>query len=235
MCSPPSFATPATAALIVTVLLALGTATPSRATTDTPPIAEAFGTEASFIDAVKTFQAARNGKTDEVDHAVAAFDALARTEPRLPLYPAYLGSALVLKGRDAWMPWSKLKYAQQGLDQIDQALAALKPEHDRQLLRGVPVSIETRLVAASTFINMPDSIFHRAAAGKTLIAEVIRDPTFAASPPAFRATGYLTAAKAARQEEQLEEEIAQLKRALGVTDSGPAADQARARLKELGQ
>ena len=142
---------------------------------------------APFIDALKTFQQARDGATGKIEPAIAAFDALARAEPQHPVYAAYLGSALGLRARDAWMPWNKVKYVEEGLDHVDRALAWLKPEHDRQLVRGVPVSLETRLVAASMFISLPDGIFHRRAAGKKLIDEMLRNPGFAAAPAEFRA------------------------------------------------
>ncbi len=158
--------------------------------------------ETAFADAVKTFQQARNGEDRQIEPAIAAFDALRRAEPQQPAYAAYLGSAIALKAREAWMPWNKLKYAEQGLDHIDQALAALKPDHDRLLLRGVPVSVETRLVAASTFLALPDGIFHRRASGKKLIDEMLRYPALAAAPAAYRAEVQKVAAQAVKESGQ---------------------------------
>ena len=94
------------------------------------------------------------------------------------------------------MPWDKMKYSEQGLDHIDRALATLKPDHDRQLVRGVPVSLETRFVAASTFVKLPDGIFHRRAAGQKLLDELLRNPALAAAPEAFRSAVQRTAAEA---------------------------------------
>ena len=159
------------------------------------------GSPAPFADAVKTFQQARSGDSSRIEPAIAAFDALAKAEPQQPLYAAYLGSALGLKAGDAWMPWSKVKYSEEGLDHLDRALAALKPEHDGQLVRGVPVSLETRLVAASMFVKLPDSIFHRRAAGLKLLDELLRNPALASAPAEFRAT-VQKAAEAARNQGQ---------------------------------
>ncbi len=145
------------------------------------------GSPAPFLDALKAFQQAREGESGKIEPAISAFDTLARAEPQQPVYAAYLGSALGLRARDAWMPWRKVKYAEEGLDHVDRALAGLRPEHDRQLVRGVPVSLETRLVAANMFISLPDGVFHRRAAGKKLIDEVLRNPGFAAAPAEFRA------------------------------------------------
>ncbi len=152
--------------------------------------------DAAFIEAVQLVQRASAGDAKAIDGAVAAFEALSRAEPANPLYTAYLGSATGMRAREAWMPWSKIRYAEQGLDHVDRALQALKPEHDRQLVRGAPMGIETRIVAARVFLRVPDEFFHRRAAGKKLIAEVLKDPQFAASPEPLRAVARAVAAEA---------------------------------------
>jgi hypothetical protein len=189
----------------------------------------------AFIEAAQLVQRASAGDTKAIDPAVAAFDALSRAEPGNPLYAAYLGSATGLKAGQAWMPWSKVKYAEQGLDHIDRALRALKPEHERQLVRGAPMGVETRIVAARMFLRVPDEFFHRRTAGKKLIGEVLKDPRFATAPAPLRAAAHLAAAEGARGERP-DEELAQLRQVVALAPGGsPAADQARARLKELGQ
>jgi hypothetical protein len=140
-----------------------------------------------FNNAFELFQNARQGKTDRVEPAIAALQNLPRIAERQPLYAAYLGSALTLKGKAAWMPWNKMKYTDQGLDQIDQALATLKPEHDRIVVQDVPVSLNVRLVAAATFLAVPDGIFHRRANGKSQLAILRAHPLLATTPAAFRA------------------------------------------------
>lgn len=169
--------------ILVALLLAAGTAVAA----DVP-----------FNQAVEIFMRAQRGQDREVEPAVAAFGALAKAEPRNPVYAAYLGSALALRGRDAWMPWNRIKYVEEGLDHLDRALAALKPEHDRALLRGVPMGIETRLAVANTFLRLPDGIFHRRAQGRKLVAELLKHPALAASPRALRAAVDAAATEAAR-------------------------------------
>jgi hypothetical protein len=55
------------------------------------------------------------------------------------------------------------------------------------LVQGVPVSMTARLVAAATFVAVPDGLFHRRTAGKGLLAELRRSPLLATTPEAFRA------------------------------------------------
>ena len=169
--------------IVLAALLAAGIAA-AQAPTASP---------APFADAFKTFQQAQGGDSSRIEAAIAAFDTLARAEPQQPLYTVYLGSALGLKAADALMPWNKVKYSEQGLDHLDRALAALKPDHDRQLVRGVPVGLETRLVAASMFVKLPDGIFHRRAAGMKLLDELLGHPALASAPAGFRAVVQKTA------------------------------------------
>jgi hypothetical protein len=84
------------------------------------------------------------------------------------------------------------------------------------------------------FLRVPDEFFHRRTAGKKLIAEILKDPRFVTAPAPLRAAGHLAAAEAARGERP-DEELAQLKQVLALASSSSAADQARARLKELGR
>ena len=158
----------------------------------------AAAADVPFNQAVEIFMRAQQGQEKEIEPAVAAFDALARAEPRNPVYAAYLGSAISLKARGALMPWNKLKYAEEGLDHLDRALAALKPEHDGALLRGVPMGIEARLTAANTFLRLPDVIFHRRGQGKKLVAELLKHPALPGAPAGIRAAVDAAAAEAAR-------------------------------------
>lgn len=154
--------------------------------TATPAIAQTAA-DAAFETALTHFNRARHGEEDQVDAAIAAFQAAPANQALQPLYSAYLGSAYAIKAKTAWMPWKKIKFSEEGLDHIDQALAALRPEHDRLLVQGTPTSLMTRMAAAATFVALPDGIFHRRAAGKTLLAEMRRSPLLAAAPAGFRA------------------------------------------------
>jgi len=190
---------------------------------------------AGFESAFSLFQRASGGDKDQVEPAIAAFEQLSASDPKQPLFGAYLGSALTLRGRDALMPWNKMKAAEAGLDYLDKALRQLKPEHDKESLRGVPVSLETRMLAARTFLILKDDIFHRRSQGKSLLGQVQNNPALATTPPSFQASVQITAAQLAKQENRTGDEAALLKQALAKQAAGLEADGARARLKELGQ
>jgi hypothetical protein len=151
-----------------------------------PPVAQTAA-DAAFEAAPTHFNRARQGEAEQIDAAIEAFQAAPANPALQPLYSAYLGSAYALKAKAAWMPWKKLKFSEQGLDHIDGALTALRSEHDRLLVQGTPASLMTRMVAAATFVALPDGIFHRRAAGKSLFAEMRRSPLLASAPAGFRA------------------------------------------------
>ncbi len=62
------------------------------------------------------------GKREPRD-AAGQFDALLEREPANPLFAAYHAAAVVMQARDAWMPWNKMKYLEDGLADTDRALA----------------------------------------------------------------------------------------------------------------
>lgn len=143
------------------------------------------------------FARALAGDSAATEQAVAAYAPLAAADaPEAPLYQAYLGAAQAMQGRDAWMPWNKIKATERGLDTLDKALRRIEPRHDAVAVRGVPVSLEARLVAATSFVAVPDAIFHRADQGRQLLQAIQRSPLYAQAPAAFRERVAEQAAKA---------------------------------------
>ena len=152
---------------------------------------------AAFPAASAAFTRAVAGDGNATDQALKAFEALAAAAgPEAPLYQAYMGAAQTLQGRDAWMPWTKMKATERGLDTIDKALRRLEPQHDKALVNGIPVSLETRLVAATSFVAVPDMMFHRADSGRQLLQDMMKSPLYAQAPAGFRQQVEALAAKA---------------------------------------
>ena len=77
-----------------------------------------------------------------------------------------------------------------------QALRRLEPQHDKALVNGIPVSLETRLVAATSFVAVPDMMFHRADSGRQLLQDMMKSPLYAQAPAGFRQQVEALAAKA---------------------------------------
>jgi len=146
----------------------------------------AHATEVSFAQAHTAFIQALNEKDGALDRATEKFRALLKEHPNHPVYLAYLGACKALEGRSAWLLWNKMRYGEQGLDQIDRALNALRRKHDIEKLQGVPLSLHTMFVAATTFLDMPDEVFHRRDRGKRLLQKIINHPAYALAPDDFK-------------------------------------------------
>ena len=196
--------------------------------------ARADNAEADFTTARVVFDQARAGDGAASERAADLFAKLSEKDPSNPLYLVYCGSSWALRARSAWAPWNKMKLAERGLDMIDRALAMLTPQQDQVLVRGVPLSEETRLVAASSLLALP-SLFHRFEDGKAVVAAARTSPAFTQTPPPVRAALEYQGSLVARQEGRTADEVQALQRVLALQPEGAVAAQAKARLQEVGQ
>lgn len=199
-----------------------------------PDVVAAGDLAAEYSEARAAFDKARAGDDSASDLASELFTKLSQRDPQNPLYLAYCGASWTLRAKAAWAPWTKLKYVERGLDMIDRAMAMLKPAHDEVMVRHVPLSIDARLVSAATYIALPGS-FNRIEDGKAVIASALASPALAQAPAGVQAALYFQAALAARQDKLANEEAQALRTAISLQSTGPLADKARARLKELAQ
>ncbi len=189
--------------------------------------------EVRLAEATRTFQRASAGDASAVARASALFRELAAEAPRDPVVLAYAGAAETMAGRDAASPIEAMRRTEHGLDQLDVALRALGPEHDAPQPGRLPARLETLMVAASTFLQVPDSVFHRFADGKAALAAALAHPAQGRLPPPVLAHFQWLSSLVARKEQQPAAERAALEKAVSLDPSGPAAERARARLAEL--
>lgn len=190
--------------------------------------------DADFAAAQAIFLQAVAGDGGAVEEAVRRFGKLAATDtPQAPLCAAYLGAAQAMQGRDAWMPWNKMRATERGLATLDKALRRLDAAHDKEIFRGTPLFVEIRLVAASTFLALP-ALFNRFDAGKQILREAFASPAYAAASGEIKARLHWQAAIAARRDKDARDEAAHLKQALATVSTGTTAESARRRLLELG-
>jgi len=188
--------------------------------------------ETLFIQAQAVFERSLAGDESVTVVALNEFKIMSMTFPNNPLFLAYQGACNALMGRDAWMPWNKSSYAEKGLGQIDKALRMLKPVHDREKMRGAPMSVETRFVAVSTFYNVP-SFFNYSEKARAVLNDLLQSKAFDDTPPALQARIYLAAATIAHDDDQRDDEIGYLRKVLEVEPNGEFATEANQRLQEL--
>jgi hypothetical protein len=183
--------------------------------------------EAAFGEFQK---AANGGDTATIESAAEQFGRLSAADPADPVLLAYSGSATAMRATTTVLPWKRLAYADDGLAQLDKALALLGTEHDTLLHKGVPASLETRFVAASTFLRLP-GMFNRHGRGANLLDDVLKSPLLAGAPAPFRAAVWMRAADEAAAAKRPDEARQWLQQV--VASGAPQAGKAQARLKEI--
>ncbi len=194
--------------------------------------AYAVAPEAAFESAFQTFNAALAGNESAIDKAADAFNALLAADPTNPVLMAYAGAATTMKAGATMLPWKKMSYADDGLAQIDKALAMLTPASDAPIQHGTPGTLEVKFTAANTFLAVP-GFLNRGARGAKLLSEVLASPLFAGSPLGFKGDVWMRAAQLAGKEKR-EEDAKKFLNEI-IAQKAPQADAARAKLKELAQ
>jgi hypothetical protein len=186
--------------------------------------------EAQFQPAFQQFIKANAGNTAAIEQAAEAFSGLLKGEPANPVLMAYAGSATAMKAATTMLPWKKMTYAEDGLAQLDKALAMLNPAHDAPVQHGTPGVLEVKFVASNTFLAVP-GFMNRNERGAKLLGEVVDSPLLATAPLPFRGSVWLSAAKEASKAKN----TAEAKRYLDliVQQGAPQAPQALGLLKDM--
>lgn len=154
--------------------------------------------ESAFRNASRQIQEASTKNSESaLSSALETLSRLAQQEPGNPLLQAYLGSAETMQAKFTLFPWKKMEHCENGLAKIDKALQQLDAGHDKALVRGVPLSLETRLIAANTFLALPD-LFKRSQAGHKQLLALLSSPLLINSPEGFRSSVVHLALKTAK-------------------------------------
>ncbi len=154
--------------------------------------------DAQFSPAFSQFQQASRGDQAAIEAAAESFSALLQTEPTNPVLMAYAGAATSMKATTTMLPWKKMGFAEDGLAQLDKALALLNTSHDAPMQHGTPGTLEVKFVAANTFLAVP-GFMNRHDRGSKLLGEVLSSPLFASAPLGFKGSVWMTAASQARK------------------------------------
>ncbi|WED25307.1 hypothetical protein L3V77_09490 [Vibrio sp. DW001] len=148
----------------------------------------------------------------------------------------YLGSTQTLMGRDAFMPWNKMKHTEQGLATIAKGLDLLANDttsFEKQPIRqGLPESILSRAVAASTFTLLPD-MFNHFERGYDLYLDLLAEERFTAQPFATTSWIYFYAVKAAIRAEDTSQAERWLEEMNQRDSNNPMTLQAQAAFSEI--
>ena len=188
---------------------------------------------ARFLDAAQKLDEARKGSAAATPLAQAAFRDLLAADPQNPLHMAYYGSTFALQARDGSVPWRRINQVHQSIATINQALGLLRPEDDHEQTRGIPVSLETRLVAIATFDALPE-MFHMLPAAKQQLALAMESPAFDSAPAELRGRYYYEVANIAAADGEVGRERVALRRVLEHAPASLDLAAVGARLAKLG-
>jgi len=112
-------------------------------------------------------------------------------DPKNAYAIGYYGSILSLKARDASMPWTKVKYAKQGFEQLDKSIEMNPDDLDVRLIRAMN-SYQVPKIMKRLSLSLEDFNF------------IIKHKTFESWTPEHRAFVYLHFGKALEKDDQHE-------------------------------
>ena len=159
--------------------------------------------ESQYQHMLSLYKQAVDGNSDARDEVKAYLENLSKAEPNDAIVRVYLGSTMVLEGRDAWMPWNKMKFTEKGMDVMEQALdMSTKDKKTRQFLEN-DEDIEIRMICAFTFTQVP-KMMGRFEQGLELLKGVGADPRFEMLSSKKKAHYYYYRGAAATMEDDIE-------------------------------
>ncbi len=143
----------------------------------------------AFDQAESWYMKAVKGDEDAREKAEKLFEEM-KKQNNDPLFNAFLGSIETLKGRDAWFPWNKLGYTEEGAEIIEKAVDELdeddfQDEKINSIGKTEWKSMVIRSIAAHTWINLP-GFFNRGEDAREQIEFILRSDKFAQSSKSFQ-------------------------------------------------
>ncbi|MFZ6731078.1 hypothetical protein ACO0LG_04055 [Undibacterium sp. Ji42W] len=132
----------------------------------------------------------------------STFNNMLQQEPGNPLLRSYAGAAIAKSSLDKLAKGEKATALEDGTTMVEKAL---RLSNDSQTMHGsVPVALEVRFVAASTYLAMP-KIMNRHDKGEQLLKDVIDAQQFAQIDVNFRGAVWMRAATLAEEKNRADE------------------------------
>lgn len=156
---------------------------------------------------IAQYNQAAEGDSGKVEQVYEQLTQLVEANGTDGLSLVYLGSTKTLMGRDAWMPWNKMKHTEQGLATISKGLdlvaASQVPVEDQAIRQGLPESLLAQAIASTTFTSLPD-MFNHFERGYDLYIELLNKPEFLEQSYETTAWIYIYAIRAAMRAEDVQ-------------------------------
>jgi hypothetical protein len=156
---------------------------------------------AAMDAAYRLLDVAGEDNTPAIEKANEAYEQIFKRHRNHPLVMAYTGASRAMLAYTTLLPWKKIRHVEDGLALVDKSQLLLTPENDVVWPTGAPVILETRFVAAKTFLDLP-GFFNRGPRGETLLKQVLEDKNFDRAPLILRGQAWLQAAQLAASEKR---------------------------------
>ncbi|WP_047044187.1 hypothetical protein [Vibrio mexicanus] len=179
---------------------------------------------------IEQYNQAAMGDEDQVEFVIEKLKSQMDSQGADALSMVYLGSTQTMMGRDAYMPWNKMKYTEQGLATIAKGLSLISEGslvNDQEVRQGLPASHLATAIAASTYTSLPD-MFNHFERGYDLFLDLLADPEFQQQPFPASSWVYFYAIEAAIRAEDLKQANQWLEVMTRNDDTDPMTTQARA-------
>ena len=147
-----------------------------------------------LIQAYQTAMAERGGAFET---AMVQVDMILAKKPADARATAYKGSLLTMMGDDAFLPWTRVRKATDGINLMDEALAASAAQEFCVKQRA-----EIVMICGFTNSRMP-RLFKRGKIARQLISELIGSPLFADLPEKCQAQAFACASLHAKSDGRL--------------------------------
>ncbi|USD43719.1 hypothetical protein J4N42_16245 [Vibrio sp. SCSIO 43135] len=180
---------------------------------------------------ISQYNLAAEGDEDKVEVVYEQLQQQVAEQGADALSLVYLGSTQTLMGRDAFMPWTKMKHTEQGLATISKGLALMAdsniPLQEQLIRQGLPETLLAKAIAATTFTSLPD-MFNHFERGYDLYLELLSDETFTSQDYDVISWIYVYAIKASLRAEDTSQAKAWLKDMQARNSQHPMTLQAQA-------
>lgn len=117
---------------------------------------------------------------------------------------AMLGAVETSGAKHAWLPWNKMKAAEQGLAKLDKALrllpeqSAAVPAQSPQQQQAAALTMQVQTIAGCTFVHLPD-MFNRFEQGYQLLKSQLQSPALQYAPVGAQQALYSCGSQAAHK------------------------------------
>ncbi|TXY44645.1 hypothetical protein [Vibrio mimicus] len=182
---------------------------------------------------IQRYNQAAQGDTQLVEPLYTELENLIEQEGATALSLVYLGSTRTLMGRDAFLPWKKMRFSEEGLATIEKGLSLLNRDasSSEERRNGLPTRMLTVAIAAATYTSMPD-MFNHFERGYDLYLILLAEPDFQAQPFAATAWIYHLAIVAALRAEDKEQARLWVEKMQQADANHPETQQAQALLEQ---